>query len=80
MSDDKRRDTSDAVTEAQRLAEERERLRAELQIGVDELDRGEGIDADIVFRELDEKIAKLLKNEPDSRRAMPPDSGPQNCC
>ncbi len=32
-------------------------LRADLQIGIDQLDRGEGIDADVVFAELESKYA-----------------------
>ncbi len=32
-------------------------LRADLQVGLDQLDRGEGIDADVVLAELESKYA-----------------------
>lgn len=57
---------SEVVREALRLlfSEDEDRARliaklnAELQEGVDELDRGEGIDGDEVFRDLSETIAR----------------------
>jgi antitoxin ParD1/3/4 len=38
-----------------------ERLRADIQLGLDELDRGEGIPGEQVFAELDARIARMSK-------------------
>ncbi len=50
---------NDVLQESLRLLDERDRkraaLRADIQVGIDQLDRGEGIDADVVFSELHSK-------------------------
>ncbi len=59
----------DVLRDGLRLIEERDRrkaerlamLREESQVGIDQLDRGEGIDADVVFAELSAKYAHQSK-------------------
>ncbi|MSR58852.1 MAG: type II toxin-antitoxin system ParD family antitoxin [Planctomycetaceae bacterium] len=43
---------SAVIEEALRLLQQREQLRAEIQQGIEELDRGERIPAEVVFQEL----------------------------
>lgn len=50
-------DVTDVLEEALRLLQQRDRLRAEIQAGLAELDRGEGIGGDEVFRELRARAA-----------------------
>jgi antitoxin ParD1/3/4 len=56
---------ADVVNEALRLLREfdlhRDELRRELQEGIDELDRGEEIDGEEVFRELRERLAVMTR-------------------
>ena len=59
MSDGRYRDEAEVLSEALRLLQNRDRLRAEINDGIAELDRGERIDADTVFAELDQKASKL---------------------
>ncbi len=46
------------LAEAVRLLQQREDLRREVQAGIDELDRGEGIPAEVVFGELGKRMAE----------------------
>ena len=48
------------IAEANRI--KHDRLRADIQIGIDQLDRGEGIDADEVFDRLDRELQELDAN------------------
>jgi antitoxin ParD1/3/4 len=50
--------------EALALLRRRDRLRREIEIGLAELDRGEAVDGDEVFRRLEEKAAKLMGTSP----------------
>ena len=50
---------NDALTLWKKREEELDKLRAEIQIGIDQLDRGESIDGEIVHQELREKLARL---------------------
>ncbi|MEE9391863.1 MAG: type II toxin-antitoxin system ParD family antitoxin [Planctomycetota bacterium] len=60
------RSASEVIREGLRLLLERDRirnlrleeLRSEIKIGLDELDRGEGIPGDVVFEEIRERLAK----------------------
>ena len=47
------------MREALRLLKQRDELKRDVQEGIEELDRGEGIDGDKVFKELRDKAAKL---------------------
>jgi antitoxin ParD1/3/4 len=58
MSGGEYRDGAEVLREALHLLRERDQLRADIQAGIHELDRGESVDADEVFRELEEKIAQ----------------------
>ncbi|MBC6430618.1 type II toxin-antitoxin system ParD family antitoxin [Nostoc sp. HG1] len=57
---------SEVMGEALRLLEERDRLRdqriaelkAKIQVGIEELERGEGIDGEEVFAEIEEDIRR----------------------
>ncbi len=57
---------SEVMGEALRLLEERDRIRdqriaelkAKIQVGIEELERGEGIDGEEVFAELEEDIRR----------------------
>jgi antitoxin ParD1/3/4 len=53
---------NDAVAEGVRLLMSRQRLRAEIQKGIDELDAGQGFDGDVVFSELRERAKKLMES------------------
>ena len=58
---------SDVMGEALRLLSEKERIRAKyvaelkekIRVGIEELDRGEGIDGEEVFAELEEEARQL---------------------
>lgn len=52
-------DESAVLRDALGLLRARSRLREDLITGIEELDRGEWIDAEDVFRELDEKASHL---------------------
>lgn len=49
----------EAIAAGLQLLLSRQQLRSEIQIGVDQLDAGAGIDGDIVFAELHERARKL---------------------
>jgi antitoxin ParD1/3/4 len=51
------RNEKEILTEALELLRRRDELRAEIQIGIDELDRGERIPAREVFDELRQRVA-----------------------
>ncbi|HAZ49667.1 MAG TPA: type II toxin-antitoxin system ParD family antitoxin [Cyanobacteria bacterium UBA11369] len=63
---------SEVVREALRLLQEQdqirqlrlEKLRSEIALGIEQLDRGEGIDGKEVFASLREKIRKARESEP----------------
>ena len=52
-------DENAAVSEALDLLERRDRLRAAIGVGLAQLDRGEGIDGDIVFDELEARAREI---------------------
>lgn len=52
-------DETEVLHEALSLLQERNRLRAEIRVGLEELDRGERIDAETVFDELRIRAAKI---------------------
>ncbi|MEO8497685.1 MAG: CopG family transcriptional regulator [Planctomycetota bacterium] len=52
---------NEAVADGIRLLMGRQQLRAEIQLGVDQLDAGQGIDGDVVFGELRERAKQLLE-------------------
>ncbi|MBD2179526.1 type II toxin-antitoxin system ParD family antitoxin [Aerosakkonema funiforme] len=62
---------SEVVREALRLLQEQdqirqlrlEKLRKELMMGIEQLDRGEGVDGEKVFASLREKIRKARESE-----------------
>ena len=53
---------ADVVAEALRLLKKRGQLRKEIQIGLDQLDRGEAIDGDEVLDRLQRKAEALAAN------------------
>ena len=53
--------TNDAVAAGVRLLMSRQQLRAQIQVGVDELDSGLGIEGDVVFADLRQRAAKLME-------------------
>ncbi|MEH2399766.1 type II toxin-antitoxin system ParD family antitoxin [Nostoc sp.] len=66
VSSGKYHSVSEVMGEALRLLEERDRIRdqrlaelkAKIQIGIEELERGEGIDGEEVFAEIEEDIQR----------------------
>lgn len=52
-----------AVIEGVRLLEARERLRADLQVGIDQLDTGLGLSEDEVFPEIFEELKKIEREQ-----------------
>lgn len=52
------------VHEALALLSKRDRLRNEVRSGLAELDRGERLDGDEVFRLLEERAARITSNNP----------------
>lgn len=52
-----------AVIEGVRLLEARERLRADLQVGIDQLDAGLGLSEDEVFPEIFEELKKIEREQ-----------------
>ena len=54
-------DEGEVLEEAVQLLQQRDRLRAEIQIGIDELERGEALAADAVFSELKMKAQEIAK-------------------
>ena len=53
---------NEAVAEGVRLLMSRQRLRADIQKGVDELDAGQGIDGESLFAELRGRAKKLMES------------------
>ncbi|MEH2095528.1 CopG family transcriptional regulator [Nostoc sp. 'Peltigera membranacea cyanobiont' 213] len=66
VSSGKYHSVSEVMGEALRLLEERDRIRdqrlvelkAKIQVGIEELERGEGIDGEEVFAEIEEDIRR----------------------
>ena len=48
-----------AVVDGIRLLKNREELRSKIAIGIDQLDRGESVDEESVFEEVEAEIAKI---------------------
>ena len=57
------RDEQAVVNEGIRLVIARESLHADIQAGIDELDRGEGIDADEVYAEARRRIKAIEEQQ-----------------
>jgi len=55
---------NEVLHEALVLLSNRDRLRREIHIGLAELDRGERVNADEVFRQLEEKLTKFESTAP----------------
>ncbi len=53
---------AEVLHEALTLLKERDRLRLDINRGLSELDRGERLEGDKGFAELEEKVAQLSKN------------------
>lgn len=53
----------DLLEESLRLLQKQETLRREIQKGIDELDEGMGIDADVVFEEAFSRIAEIERGK-----------------
>ena len=53
---------SEVFHEALSLLRRRDDLRNEIRAAIDEIDRGEGVDADEVFRDLEGCAARLAEN------------------
>jgi antitoxin ParD1/3/4 len=53
---------AEVLHEALTLLKDRDRLRLDINQGLSELDRGERLEGDKVFAELEEKVAQLSKN------------------
>jgi antitoxin ParD1/3/4 len=53
------RNTDEVVGTALKMLQHKEKLRSEIQAGIDELDQGQGRDADDVFARLMEKAKTL---------------------
>ena len=56
-------DTNAVLAESLRLLESQEKLRAEVREGFAQFDRGEGIDADIVYREVEAVIEQVAREQ-----------------
>jgi len=54
---------SEVIHEALNLLRKRDQLRLEIKQGLLEIERGEGIEGEDVFRELEEKAAQLTKSK-----------------
>lgn len=52
---------SQVIHEALNLLKKRDQLRTDIRQGLSEIERGEGIEGDEVFRELEEKAAQLTE-------------------
>jgi antitoxin ParD1/3/4 len=53
---------NEVLDQALDLLERRDQLRAIIQVGLDELDRGESLDGDEVFRELEAQAQEIERN------------------
>lgn len=56
-----------AMNEAVELLKRRDQLRREIQIGIDEADRGELLDGEEVFRRLEERAREIEANSRKSK-------------
>jgi antitoxin ParD1/3/4 len=63
ISEGKYQDESEVVAEGIRLVVAREKLHADIQAGIDELDAGKGIDASEVYAEVRRKIKVVEENQ-----------------
>jgi len=54
---------ADVLHEALDLLRQRDRLRLDIHQGLRELDRGEGVEGDEVFRDLEQKAAQMAEPE-----------------
>jgi antitoxin ParD1/3/4 len=52
---------SQVINEALNLLKKRDQLRTDIRQGLSEIERGEGVEGDEVFRELEEKAAQLTE-------------------
>ena len=59
IADGKFQDESEVIAEGIRLVVAREQLHADIQAGIDQLDRGEGIDAEEVYAEARRRIKDI---------------------
>lgn len=59
----KYRDENEVLAEALSVFKRRDEIHAHVQIGIDQLERGEVVSGEEVFRELEEKAARLLGGE-----------------
>ena len=59
----KYRDENDVLNEALSLFKRRDEVHAHIQVGIDQLEQGEVVSGEEVFRELEEKAARLLGGE-----------------
>jgi antitoxin ParD1/3/4 len=55
---------SEVLDQALDLLERRDQLRALVKVGLDELDRGERLDGEEVFRELEDEAEEIERNAP----------------
>ena len=53
------RDENEVLSEALRLFKHRDEIHAHVQIGIDQLERGEVVSGEEVFREMEDKAARL---------------------
>ena len=51
-----------AVAAGVQLLKNQQQLRAEIQMGIDELDAGQGIDGEVVFAELRDRAKKAVES------------------
>lgn len=59
IADGKFQDESEVIAEGIRLVVAREQLHADIQAGIDQLDRGEGIDAEEVYAKARRRIKAI---------------------
>lgn len=64
IADGKFQDENEVITEGIRLVVAREKLHAEIKAGIDQLDRGEGIDASEVYAEARRRIKAIESQQP----------------
>ena len=54
---------NEAFVEGLRLLQSREQLRRDVNIGIEQLERGEGVDGDEVFDRLEQRIDELVREK-----------------
>ncbi len=59
IADGKFQDESEVIAEGIRLVVAREKMHADIQAGIDQLDRGEAVDADEVYAEARRRIKAI---------------------